>query len=153
MSKGEVRETKKTTYILEDLDADSTYEAYVEAENKYGVSEKSVRIVFRTAKSVIGEDKKSADSESADQDELGGQERYGYTLCINGSYLVTASHGQAIQYSYSTFGSDTNVGGRDYYWTDLWYRPFANLKANIYQLWHFKVAGNQLQFREQTQTH
>ena len=84
--------------------------------------------------------------------ELGGQERYGYSLCINGSYLVTASHGRSIQHSFDTFGDDQNFGERDYYWADRYYRPFAHLAANIYQLWHFKIVGDELQFREQSQT-
>ena len=42
-----------TTYILEDLQPDSSYEVYVQARNFYGTGVPTTRIVFRTASKTV----------------------------------------------------------------------------------------------------
>ena len=42
-----------TTYILEDLQPDSSYEVYVQARNFYGTGAPTTRIVFRTASKTV----------------------------------------------------------------------------------------------------
>ena len=51
----DVKNARKSPYILEDLQPDSSYEVYVQAKNFYGFGDPSTRIVFRTAKSKIQE--------------------------------------------------------------------------------------------------
>ena len=51
----DVKYARKSPYILEDLEPDSSYEVYVQAKNFYGFGDPSTRIVFRTAKSRIQE--------------------------------------------------------------------------------------------------
>jgi hypothetical protein len=49
----ETKNTMSTTYILENLQPDSSYEVYVQARNFYGTGAPTTRIVFRTASKTV----------------------------------------------------------------------------------------------------
>lgn len=48
--------TARTTYVLEKLEPESTYECYIEARNTHGLGEATPRIVFRTDKKEMMDD-------------------------------------------------------------------------------------------------
>ena len=51
----------KSPFILEDLQPDSSYEVFVQAQNFYGVGNPTTRIVFRTARSTVQDLSKSSE--------------------------------------------------------------------------------------------